>query len=219
MPDINFCPGTGSVALGAAAPSGMSQYVWQPAQLVNDFLAANPSTLNPPPSVNTDFILTVVDVDGCIAADTLTIIPSLEKPFAGDDKTICKNGTTTVGSLLNTSGTGISYNWSPAINLSNPAIGMPVFTGTTGGTYQYILTKTDNNISCTSKDTVTITVIDSLLPAISGPVLCQNSCTQVGTNPVAGLTYKWLPAAGLSNPAIANPVFIRVEAPAHSRIR
>ena len=204
MPDINFCPGAGSIALGNAAPAGMSQYIWYPSNLVTNPVIANPSTLNPPPSVNTDFVLTVFNTDGCVARDTFTIIPSIVKPVAGDDRTICKNGTANIGSPLNTAGPGISYSWSPATNLSNATSGTPVFTGTTGGTFQYILTKTDNG--CTSKDTVLITVIDSLIPAMAGPVFCQNSCAQIGTTPVAGLSYQWTPATGLSNAGIANPI-------------
>lgn len=204
MPDINFCPGAGSVALGTAAPAGMSQYIWYPSNMVTNPVIANPSTLNPPPTVNTDFILTVINTDGCVAVDTFTIIPAIVKPVAGDDKTICKNAGTTIGSPANATGPGISYSWSPAVNLSNAASPMPVYTGTTGGTFQYILTKTDNG--CTSKDTVLVTVIDSLIPAMAGPVFCQNSCAPIGTTPVDGLSYQWTPAAGLSNAGIANPV-------------
>jgi hypothetical protein len=206
MPDINFCPGSGPVFLGAATPAGMSNYNWQPQALVTNPFIANPSTLTPPPSVATSFILSVTNPDGCLAEDTLTLIPGVVKPDAGIDKVICKNSTTSIGSAGNTTGPNISYSWSPAVNLDNPFSPNPVFTGTTGGTFMYVLTKTDNSIPCSSKDTVMITVTDFILPPINGAVICQNSCVQIGTAPVAGIQYQWSPQAGLSNAAVANPV-------------
>lgn len=206
MPDINFCPGSGPVLLGAAAPAGMSNYSWQPQALVTNPFIANPATLTPPPSVATSFILSVINTDGCLAADTLTLIPGVVKPDAGTDKIICKNAAATIGSAGNATGPNTSYSWSPAFNLDNPLSPNPTFTGTTGGNFMYVLTKTDNSISCSSKDTVIIRVIDSLLPPINGAVICQNSCVQIGTAPVAGIQYQWSPQAGLSNAAAANPV-------------
>lgn len=41
---------------------------------------------------------------------------------------------------------------------------------------------------------------------MSSQTICQNSCSQIGTIPVAGVTYIWSPSAGLSNANIANPV-------------
>ncbi|MCP9753205.1 SdrD B-like domain-containing protein [Ferruginibacter sp. HRS2-29] len=206
MPDINFCPDNGAVALGNAAPANMTSYYWSPAYLVTDASLANPSTFDPPPSIPTTFTLEVRSPDGCMARDTMVIIPSVPKPDAGVDKTICKNASTVIGSAANTTSPGITYSWSPVINLSDPLSGQPTFTGTTGGIFSYILTKTDNNLSCIAKDTVIIKVIDSLLPLISTASICQNSCVQIGTSPLPGIQYQWTPVTGLSNPSIANPV-------------
>lgn len=206
MPDINFCPGNGSVALGAAAPLNMLYYFWSPSDLVTDPFTRNPSTFDPPPSIPTAFSLEVSNMDGCIAKDTIVITPAVVKPDAGIDKTICKNNTTVIGSAANTTAAGITYSWSPAANLSDPSGGQPTFTGTIGGVFSYVLTKTDNDLSCVSKDTVIIKVIDSLLPVINVPSICQNSCVQIGTAALTGVQYQWAPAAGLSNPTIANPV-------------
>ena len=36
-------------------------------------------------------------------------------------------------------------------------------------------------------------------------IVCQNSCIQVGTNPVPGINYQWSPVAGLSDPFATVP--------------
>jgi hypothetical protein len=206
LPDIGFCPANGSFALGAGAPTGMAQYLWSPAQLVTNSNIANPNTLNPPPNIPTTFTLRVKNTDGCFYTDSITIIPSLVAPVAGTDKTICKNQPVTIGNAANAAGPGITYSWSPGTNLSNPSDPNPVFTATSAGVFTYILTKTDNNVSCSSKDTIVITVTELLLPQLDNPTVCQNSCVQIGTSPVAGIQYQWAPGTGLSNATIANPI-------------
>lgn len=206
MPDISFCPANGPIQLGNAAPANMTAYNWQPQQLVTNNQVANPSTLNPPPNITTQFTLQVTNADGCQYRDTILIIPSTTAPNAGPDKTICKDQTTTIGSATNVTGPGISYSWSPVTNLSDPTSPNPIFTATVGGVFAYTLTKTDNNASCTITDLVIIRVIDSLLPPMNSQTICKNSCIQIGTTPVPGLQYEWTPATGLSDPGIANPV-------------
>jgi len=204
MPDINYCPGNGPVALGAGAPAGMVLYNWLPYELVSDYNIANPTTLNPPPNTATDFYLLVINQDGCAYTDTMMISPSLAAPLAGADKIVCQGNAINIGDAANTTGPGVTYNWTPANGLSDATAINPSFAGTTPGVFIFILSRTEN--SCTSKDTVTVTVKDSLLTQLAAPVICQNSCIQIGTSPAAGVQYQWSPSSGLSNPAIANPV-------------
>ncbi|MBC7535739.1 MAG: T9SS type A sorting domain-containing protein [Ferruginibacter sp.] len=206
LPNISYCPGNGALQLGNAAPANMFSYSWAPQLLVTNPFIANPNTLDPPPDTNTALTLTVVNTAGCIYTDTTFLFPVSTNPIAGPDKAICKNQATTIGSPANTSGLSITYNWSPVTNLDNPAVPNPIFTGNTGGSFIYILTKTDNNISCSTRDTLVITVTDSLLPVLNAATVCRNSCVQIGTTPLPGVQYQWTPATGLSNAAIANPL-------------
>ena len=206
LPDINFCPSNGPFQLGVGAPIGMSEYFWFPTQMVTNHLIANPSTLNPPPNVPTTFNLRVRNSNNCYYYDTINVIPSIVAPVAGTDRTICKNETLVIGSPANTTGPGITYNWSPVTNLSDPTNPNPVFTATSSGVFTYILTKTDNNVSCSSKDTIAITVQELVLPQLNTATVCQNSCVQIGTTAVTGIQYQWAPAAGLSNTTISNPI-------------
>ncbi len=206
MPDIVFCPSDGAVALGGSAPQNMISYSWQPQQLVNNPIIANPSTLNPPPGTSTNFTLLVTNTDGCSYRDTIALITSTPAPNAGIDKLICKGQATNIGSAGNATGPGISYSWNPTANLSNPSSPNPTFTGNTGGVFTYTLTVTNNNVSCSLTDIVVIRVIDSLIPNLDAPVICANSCVQIGTAPRPGYQYQWTPAEGLSDDQIANPV-------------
>ncbi|MFT3681743.1 MAG: SdrD B-like domain-containing protein [Ferruginibacter sp.] len=204
IPDISFCPANGAVALGTNAPPGMISYFWEPTDLVTNYSIANPSTVTTPPNKPTTFSLTVLNSDFCVASDSVTITPLLSAPMAGTDKIICKNATALLGSSTNATGAGITYKWNPATYLSDDASANPTFTGATGGAFTYILTKTIGG--CSSTDTVAVKVIDSLLAVINAPTVCQNSCVQIGVQPVIGVTYQWSPATGLSGVNIANPV-------------
>jgi hypothetical protein len=201
--DITYCPSAGPVELGADAPSGMSAYLWSPANKVTKPTAQNPSTLTPAPSSATTYSLTVTDANGCQASDNITITPNVATPIAGNSKSICLGSSTNLGSASNPTGAGISYSWSPTTGLSNPASPNPTFTPTANGTYTFTVTKDENG--CVSNASVTITVNSFSLPAMASPTVCQNASIQIGTTPVSGVTYIWSPSTGLSNPNIANP--------------
>ncbi len=206
MPDISFCPDNGPVALGVNAPANMVAYNWLPVNQVTNASIANPFTINPPPKNIATYTLQVTNQDGCRYRDTIQLIPVITAPVAGNDRLICKDQTTTLGSVSNTTGPGISYSWSPASQLDDPSSPTPLFTGSSGGTFTYILTKTDSNVSCSSRDTVVVTVADVSFNLINNPVVCDNSCIQIGTTAQPGIQYQWAPIAGLSNPQIANPL-------------
>lgn len=58
-------------------------------------------------------------------------------------------------------------------------------------------------------DTLTAVLIDTLtIQAQAGPdkLSCNNTPVQIGANPKPGYVYSWTPAAGLSDPNIANPI-------------
>ncbi|HPH91705.1 MAG TPA: SdrD B-like domain-containing protein [Ferruginibacter sp.] len=204
LPDLHYCPGNGAISLGANVPQDMRSYYWTPSGILNDNNTANPTTFNPPPGDTTVFNIFVVNNSGCYANNQLTIIPEVVSPEAGSNRSVCLNNSTVIGSNLNNTGPGISYSWSPSINLSNASSPAPVFTSTNPG--NMILRLTKNMNGCTTTDSITITVKDSLLTGLNAPVVCENSCVQTGISPAPGISYQWTPATGLSNANIANPV-------------
>jgi gliding motility-associated-like protein len=87
----------------------------------------------------------------------------------------------------------------------------PTHTFTSPGTYIIALMGMDT-VLCTGgqfADTAyaTITVFDIDNPADAGPdqVACGQGSVQVGSPAIAGYTYAWSPAVGLSNPNVAQP--------------
>ncbi len=128
-----------------------------------------------------------------------SVIITVDRPLvkASNDTAIC------AGKAVQLSANGsISYNWSPAAGLSNATIANPVATPSVNT--QYIVTGTDNK-GCTAADTVTITA--KTLPVVTvtpGTAVCKN--TQLQLQATGGSTYQWLPASGLSNASIANPI-------------
>jgi gliding motility-associated-like protein len=87
----------------------------------------------------------------------------------------------------------------------------PTHTFTTPGTYVIALVGTDTE-ACTGgvfSDTAYATVIvnDIADPADAGAdqVVCGGASAQIGTPSIPGYSYSWSPAAGLSNPNVAQP--------------
>lgn len=73
-------------------------------------------------------------------------------------------------------------------------------------TTTYTITGTAAGNSCGASAQVTVTV-NPLPGAVPGAAatICSDSSAQLGGPPVAGFTYSWSPATGLSSPAAANP--------------
>ncbi|GLU54976.1 hypothetical protein Dfri01_44370 [Dyadobacter frigoris] len=100
-----------------------------------------------------------------------------------------------------------NYSWSPAVGLDNASALEPF--ASPQQTTRYIITAIDKN--CSSKDTVTVTVIpeiqvivtpDANIPA-NKPFPLTASSTQLAG--LSGVSYSWSPSYGLNNPSISNP--------------
>ncbi|MFN8238348.1 MAG: gliding motility-associated C-terminal domain-containing protein [Chitinophagales bacterium] len=188
-----------SYVIGAAAVAG-NTYSWSPATGLD-----NPAIAQPTVSASGTFTLTVTNTtNGCTSSDAVIIAVDTIRPVAnaGADKIItCANPTFVIGSAAVA---GNTYSWSPAAGLSNPAIAQPTVSST--GTYTLTVTKTING--CTASDIVNVTV-DTTRPAVNAgadqTLTCTNTSFVIGTAATAGNAYSWSPAAGLSNPAIAQP--------------
>ncbi len=204
LPNLSYCPSDLSdLTLGVGAPVGVGYtYSWSPATLVADPTAMTTTVNNPKPSVPTTFTLVVRNAEGCEQIGTQTIEPTNTSFTAGNNQTICKGETTTLGSSSNPT-TGITYTWSPATGLDNVSSPNPTFAPSVAGTYTFTLTMDEGG--CLSTKEVTITVNDFTLPAMPSVTVCEGSCVQIGTTPEFGTQYFWSPTDGLSDPNIANP--------------
>ena len=202
-----FCPSTAGALPLPAGPSGMTTYSWSPASLVTNPTSNGPTatTLTTRPATATTYTLTATNAQGCAASASVVFTPEVTNPVAGNSKTICRNATAQLGATPALPGT---YTWTgtAAANLSSTSISDPVFTPTATGVFTFTVSKTDPG-GCITTASVTITVVDFTLPAMSSPTVCENTCVQIGTSIIsAGAQYFWSPTTGLSNANIPNPM-------------
>ncbi len=149
--------------------------------------------------------LLVTDTAGCSALDTLDLTISPEpNSIAGADRTVCDNGTTTLGRPANPNET---YQWSGTNlgSLSSTSAAAPVFSAVNSGTVlavdTIVVKTTHTTTGCTSTDTVLV----SVQPKVITPIITQRTLTLCpGTtgvtfglnNAVAGYQYTWRMTAG-----------------------
>lgn len=190
--DQNVCQGS-AVNLNA---SGAFSYSWAPSQGISNPSIGNPTLV---PQQNQTYTVTGATAFGCTANDTvrITVIPLPATTVGGAPTGVCPGG-----QIQLTATGGIGYQWSPASGLSNPNIANP--TASPAATTMYTVRITDIT-GCVATDSILATIYS--LPNLSAgadDTLCAGqSVTLQGTG---ALTYAWLPATGLSNPAVRNPV-------------
>jgi gliding motility-associated-like protein len=93
--------------------------------------------------------------------------------------------------------TAYQYLWSPATNLSNPAINDPIYTSTGIGTTTYTVTITDPGSGCSFDRSQDITVLTNNLniPTLTDTFYCEGSSVDIDGG--AGyVTYQWNPSGG-----------------------
>ncbi len=190
-PTVSICNGT-STTLNA---TGGATYTWASSPSLSNLNVANPIAN---PTTTTTYTVTIDDANGCIATDTVTVtVNALPTVNAGATLLIC------AGATANLSATGATnFSWTPASSLNDPNIPNPTSTATT--TTLYTVVGTDVN-GCSASDTVSV-IVNPVPNANAGSntSICDGSSTTL--NATGGGTYSWLPAAGLSNTTIANPI-------------
>ncbi|MDX1909278.1 MAG: gliding motility-associated C-terminal domain-containing protein [Bacteroidia bacterium] len=170
---------------------GGTTYQWSPAGGLSNTGIFNP-VATPPASVTYQVLIT--DVFGCTSTDTVQIqVNPLPPANAGPDAVRCPG----VPLQLQASG-GISYSWTPAATLSNPAVSNPLASPLVTTTYTVTVTDANN---CSATDQVTVTP----MYAIAGPgqAICLGDT--IGITASGGISYSWAPAGSLSNASIVNP--------------
>ncbi len=146
----------------------------------------------------------------CTNVDSVEFITTCCSATAdpGSNISICSGLNSQIGTPAQP---GFTYSWSPTTGLNDPSIAQPTATGTNAGpgsqVVTYTLTVTDiANSTCFDVNSMDLTILP---PAVSnaGPnvSICSGGSSLIGTSSIAGMTYSWSPAAGLSDPNIAQP--------------
>lgn len=190
--DLFYCPSDGDIYIGSTAPPGMVSYEWSP-----DIFISNTDTrevfVYPPYPV--DYILTIVDLNGCLASDTIQVAPINQAPFAGNDATICAGASVVLGSP-GISGSITWYGGDAYLSCTNCP--NPVFSANEPGVY--MLTIEVEEAGCFTYDEVIITVDAIKLKPLEATTICQQACTTIGVEPAFGINYVWSPNIGISHP-------------------
>jgi len=133
----------------------------------------------------------------CATTTTLDVtVNPLPLIDAGLNEEIC------TGSSLQLNATGgVSYTWSPLINIINPQTASPTVSPASNTTY--VVVGTDAN-QCSNADSVIVNVFS--IPSISDTTICIGDELQLNAVGPLNASYIWSPSTGLSNPNIANPI-------------
>jgi gliding motility-associated-like protein len=207
-PAVATCSGV-PARLGTAAAAGTT-YRWSPATGLSSSTVANPTVTltntSGTPLIQA-YTLTATNATGCVGTATVVVtVNSLPVATAGAAVAFCSGGSAQLGTAAVA---GTTYSWSPVTGLSSSTIANPTITltNTSGAPVTQIYTLTATNAAgCPATATVAVTANPAAV-AVAGPAatLCSGASAQLGTVAVAGTTYSWSPATGLSNSTVANP--------------
>ena len=193
-PDKSICIGS-SVTINGTANGAVS---WNPSTNLNNPSSATP-VFTPTLSGTATYTMTVTSAAGCTATDDV-VITSTQLDFltTAGDTTICGGIPVPI-----TATGGVSYNWTPGNLLDNPSSATP--NATIYGNTTFLVTATDAN-GCTDKDSVKVLLgaAGTISFAPKDTLICPGESVQLSAS--GGVSYSWSPAAGLSNPNIANPL-------------
>ena len=164
--------------------SGGTNYSWN--------TGATTSSINVTATTTTTYTV-IVSLGSC--ADTaFAVVSVVSSPVAnaGTNQTVCMGTVVT----LNATGGG-SYLWSNGQSTSS-------ITASPTSTATYSVTVT-NSAGCTDVSLVTVVATPSVV-ANAGPdqTICTGSSVSLSAS--GGTSYSWIPATGLSNPNIYNPI-------------
>lgn len=155
------------------------------------------------------YTLSIVDSQGCLKNDTLTVAGSFTVlANAGADMTLC---TTPSPITLDGSASinGQTYNWTQLAPTNTIANTVSTSVVPAVGTNTYVLLATSSVAICFDDDTVLV-VVNPLPDVNAGPTQTVSlySSANLGGTPtsISGTSFTWSPVTGLDNPNAANPI-------------
>lgn len=171
---------------------------WTPATTLSP---ANGATSTANPSVDTWYKAQVTNASGCTYSDSVRVTVALAFSIVPiSDTTRCGVAGTQLQAQT-TSGSGISWSWTPGNGLSSATIANPV--AAPSATTNYIVTAT-NSIGCTDSEQVMVGVSGLSSSSISATDLTLCHGEQVGLsaniNSTAPYSVSWWPTAVVQDP-------------------
>lgn len=148
-----------------------------------------------------DVKLIVTNSKGCI--DTITKqVPILDKPTVQlkfRDTLICIKDSLMLNATTGT--TGVTYSWSPNININNTTTATPLVYPSSTSVYNVTI----NDKGCIATDSVKVNVIPFVTLSLGeDTTICLTDAVQMFPNTNA-LYFSWTPTEDIDNPTIKNP--------------
>ncbi|MCS7073885.1 MAG: hypothetical protein NZ108_05410, partial [Bacteroidia bacterium] len=170
--------------------SGAASYSWNPGNLSGTSITVSPTT-------NTTYTVVGTSVAGCVSAPTtyaVSVVNQVQATISGN-LTICQGQSTTL-----TANVATSYSWSPGGQTTQSITVSP----TTTTTYTVNIVAA----GCPGLPATAVVTVNPLPVANAGAdvAYCTGSSAQIGTPALAGHTYSWSPATGLSSTSVAQPI-------------
>ncbi|GAA3949818.1 ESPR-type extended signal peptide-containing protein [Hymenobacter algoricola] len=192
-----FCQG-GSVTFTAPAGTGNSYQFLLNGTAINGATSATYTA-----SAAGSYSVTVTNASACSATSAATAVvvnPTTTATFTYASPAFCLSGTNPAPTITGTAG----GTFSAAAGLSlNAATGVINLATSTAGTY--VVTYSVGG-SCPSSAIASITLNPAAIAnAGANQAFCSGSSVQLGTTAIAGYTYSWSPATGLSSATVSNP--------------
>ncbi|OFY17810.1 MAG: hypothetical protein A2X02_00585 [Bacteroidetes bacterium GWF2_29_10] len=195
--DDAICIGD-SIQLIAQSLHNIVTYQWDVANLgLTDYTVANPYAK---PVINTQYLLSVTDDNGCTATDDIQIIVNnLPIINTSGDKTICFNDSVMISGF---NANAVNYVWTPQAGLSADNIENPMASPAVSTTYKIAITDIKG---CVNIDSLVVNV--NALPVVNaGNDTAFCLWQKVQLNATGGLTYQWSPSYGLDRIDTATPM-------------
>ena len=174
--------------------SGLGSVTWSPNYMINDINSFDPLVS---PDKPTMYYAVLVSSPGCTIIDSVFVdVKNFVTVFAGNDTSICLTDSV----QLNPISDATSYIWkSGGVKVST--LKRPSFKPNETTTYNVIA----NIGKCQASDSITVFAFPYPKSNINkDTILCFGDATQLSVS--GGINYLWMPAAGLNNNRIANPI-------------
>jgi hypothetical protein len=189
-----------------AAVSGGSppySYRWIPTSGLN---VTNNRTPVASPSVTTTYVVYVTDSAGQTVEASVTVGVTMALRVTANPSLIALDDASQLDATVEGGMLPYTFAWLPADSLDDPTFADPAASPRI--TTVYTVVATDAN-GVTRTGAVEVGVLLESLATANPATIAAGQMSQLDANPVGGdgvYTFAWVPAAGLSNPAVRNPV-------------
>ncbi len=200
-----ICSGDTAV-LGTSATNGYT-YAWTPKNTLDDSTKSNPKAF---PAVTTKYYLSVVNSSGCYKIDSVTVTvnpkPSVSSGTVSD---VCVGDTSNYN--LTGSYAGHTFSWQAlGGSIVGASTNQAVRVNWTRSGADTLLATVTNSFGCSSIGKILLTANSRpTVNASSDKEICSGSSVTLNASAsggTGGLIYSWLPASGLSNAALLQPL-------------